>query len=1390
MKKLKILLATLLAVLAFSGVACSDEEELYKVTLMDGTTSIMEISKEKGEYLDDLPDAPSKDGYVFDGWFTDSEFTTPYTSDVLSTNITLYAKYSPAKFTVIFNVDGGEELAPLAVTYGQNYELPVPVKEGYTFVEWTLEGFTFPTTGVYEKTSAVRVTASWTINEYTVTYVSGETTLATEEVIHNKTAQGWNKPQSGYHVEGIYVDQAMTVLYENGKITSDTTLYVKVLPNAYKITINENGGVEIADVDVLFGSDYALTTPVREGYDFVKYTLANGSEFALSGKYQVVGDVAIIANWQIKEYAVTYKSATEPLGSENVEHGKSATGWTKTEAGYYVEGIYTDSEMTTLYDNEPITSATELFVKILPKTFKIIVNEMGGNQVDTTAIFGGAYTVSEPTREGFEFVKFVLFDGSDFTPQGTYNWTTDITVTAVWERLTDYHKTSILFYNGNEEIDGFTVVVDDGSAFSIPVTHVLSKTGYTFDGWFTDAELTTKFVDGTVINAEHADLDVVLYAGFTAKEFTITANLAGGTIEEESEYSVEVTFDGEYQLAEPVKEGYTFQGYTYNGKAFELNGTFTIANDIELVATWLINEYTVTYMNGSQILDTEEIVYNSFATGWDNPEAGYRVEGIYADEQMTEKFDFQTAVTKPITLYVKIVACTYSINIRLNGGNIDGDHDVDAILVDYLDNYSLVMPSREGYSFQGYKLNGEDFALEGKFEFTSDVTITAEWKSLVADADQAGEELFIKKNTYFKIRNNTDEEFTFVFLTGMEYSFANHLVNVANAGVSAQKISDSSFKAISTSSTFDLVLTRQEATGSITYSRKAMIVENVNTFNVGKDYLASWGNKTADTFRSDFINKKVEQNLAVGFSNFIPDVVITNLSHTALTLEQANLKVVVKVDGNEVYDYVFDSNGSISFGEGLVGRSAEITLTPIYDIYGATPIVFNVDINEGVNVYNDAELKASYSDIGVQKINILRNIVATVKATEVIQGKGGAVYGANTYYEGSAYMRSTFIDNDKLVINGNFFEVGANAKVIYEGGKEVGFESSLPIINNNEGYSYRNWSVDGTSGYYIANVQSGIFHYMNRNGDDDDSRKHNGQITFNDLRISGNMVGDPGLTVTKWYGDTFNNQPLLVKASTFNGIVMRGGSYNVNNTTITNTNIALFADGQVSTNNDADGNQTQAVHINLNEVRTNDNFANSLYLYSLCKADIKNCQFGKSTSAVFSIDDTPFPASETQLSPEISVDANTTFNNFIAGDEAYFVAYGMNQPALQLKAMIDNMVNPAAPDGSYPSPITILNNKDGIQMMNLILFVRAAGSSETGEWNQDFNKKPYVKVTGLYDFVLNGQNMSQTEATYISFNNADYTTSHHVPAGDGAAVANPNGYLIGYVEVFLKGKYS
>ncbi len=86
-----------------------------------------------------------KEGYVFDGWYLDAEFTQKVTeiSADATGKVTLYAKFTADSVVsdIVYVLDGGTNAAsnPSSYTEGQGGTLAAATKEGYTFDGWYLD---------------------------------------------------------------------------------------------------------------------------------------------------------------------------------------------------------------------------------------------------------------------------------------------------------------------------------------------------------------------------------------------------------------------------------------------------------------------------------------------------------------------------------------------------------------------------------------------------------------------------------------------------------------------------------------------------------------------------------------------------------------------------------------------------------------------------------------------------------------------------------------------------------------------------------------------------------------------------------------------------------------------------------------------------------------------------------------------------------------------------------------------------------------------------------------------------------------------------------------------------------------------------------------------------
>ena len=186
----------------------------------------------------------------------------------------------------------------------------------------------------------------------------------------------------------------------------------------------------------------------------------------------------------------------------------------------------------------------------------------------------------------------------------------------------------------------------------------LTRDGYTFDGWFTEADGGTKITVHTVF-----DEDTTVYAHWL-ENHTVTF------ISDGVETGTQAVADGRTAVkpADPAKSGYLFGGW-FKEETCENEWDFetdTITEDLTLYAKWTPapppppppppapKTYTVRFLDGDAELSSLTVQAGDKAAPPDEPEKeGFRFAGWHTDREGTAPFDFETAVTADLTLYAK-----------------------------------------------------------------------------------------------------------------------------------------------------------------------------------------------------------------------------------------------------------------------------------------------------------------------------------------------------------------------------------------------------------------------------------------------------------------------------------------------------------------------------------------------------------------------------------------------------------------------------------------------------------------------------------------------------------------------------------------------------------------
>ena len=223
-------------------ITASWEPKQY--TIIFDTKGGNEITPIKQEYNTDVtaPKDPTREGYTFKGWDIEIPAKMP------AKDMTITAKWEVNKYTITYDTDGGTEIEPQTLEYGENVKVPNnPTKSGYVFVSWDKE---IPKTMPAED---VLVTASWRKRSSSSNYSGGSSKKKEKDDDTNNTTE----PTTPTTLEEPVVTQEPqepVVPKESGE--------TKVENN----TINETQPIVSGDAVVLVNTSGESTnvTPIKE----------------------------------------------------------------------------------------------------------------------------------------------------------------------------------------------------------------------------------------------------------------------------------------------------------------------------------------------------------------------------------------------------------------------------------------------------------------------------------------------------------------------------------------------------------------------------------------------------------------------------------------------------------------------------------------------------------------------------------------------------------------------------------------------------------------------------------------------------------------------------------------------------------------------------------------------------------------------------------------------------------------------------------------------------------------------------------------------------------------------------------------------------------------------
>ena len=621
------------------------------------------------------PLAPTRDGYVFAGWYYHSDGTdqVDFNQPIVggSKHVTLFAAWTPAKQDKTVDIlyvanggtffDGNDTMRGVTDTDGIA-RLPLqPTREGYDFVGWSYDrdgndpvDFT---KAIVAGSGHATVYAQWKQNnEKTVLYVANggafaDGNVAMEGVTDSNgvARQPLAPTREGYTFTGWTYDAAGTEPVDftkpipgGGQHVTFYAQWAELANNEKDVLYVANGGVFADGNETLQGvtdGDGVARQPLaptREGYTFAGWTYDRDGNDPVDFSKPLVGGgdhATLFAQWDmVKEdnsidvlYVAnggTFFDGSDALQGVTDGDGVARQPLAPTREGYTFAGWTYDRD-----GNDPVDFSKPLVGGGDHATLFAQWTEDNGSNVDEN-----------------NSIKDVLYVANGGT-----------------------------FFDGNVTLQGVT---DSDGVARQPLAP--TREGYTFAGWTYDRDGNdpVDFSKPLVGGGDHA----TLFAQWTEdkgadvdenKNVKDVLYFANGGVFFDGNVTLQGVTDSDgvaRQPLAPTREGYTFAGWTYDSE-----GTDPVdfskpvqggGDHVTFYAQWTKNETPAVqthkvnfYVDGSTT--TVEVEDGKTVAQPSDPSVdGFNFVGWSSSKESFKKFDFSTPITEDTTVYAFFTAKT------------------------------------------------------------------------------------------------------------------------------------------------------------------------------------------------------------------------------------------------------------------------------------------------------------------------------------------------------------------------------------------------------------------------------------------------------------------------------------------------------------------------------------------------------------------------------------------------------------------------------------------------------------------------------------------------------------------------------------------------------------
>ena len=534
-----------------------NDPKTVKFDTGNGGSYVADQLVEKGQTVSEPATNPTRENYIFSGWYSNSACTTQFNfATPITADTTIYAKWTPATYSITYNygyTNPTKVTNPSSYTYGTGTStLASPTRSGYNFAGWYLNGV--KTDKISELQSGdVELVANWTAAKYTITYYTGigdnGSNPSEYEFGVGVGSFADAVAPTGYTFAGWFSNASLSSRITTISSTSmgNYTLYAKYTKISYSIeyvssttlTSNTNpSSYTVTDSVTLVEPSVSAVGKIFLGWytDSTYKTEATGIE---SG---TIGNKTFYAAWADDKNPIYYHLNAEDAANaaSNPSEYTSGIGVTSfadpSRPNYDFAGWYSDELLSTKVTSISTTQrgAVDLYAKWTPKVYTITYHPNCDDAVFEDGYYATKYTygvgvdridMAEVERLGYYFCGW--YDSTLTTRFGEISETAsgNLDLYADWsiETYSIGYEYDAAPYPYDRNPNPTSFYYEDGTITLQPLENIW---GYEFVGWYADSE---KTIPITTIDKRCAK-NVMVYAKFTDNTYFLRVNATGGNV--------------------------------------------------------------------------------------------------------------------------------------------------------------------------------------------------------------------------------------------------------------------------------------------------------------------------------------------------------------------------------------------------------------------------------------------------------------------------------------------------------------------------------------------------------------------------------------------------------------------------------------------------------------------------------------------------------------------------------------------------------------------------------------------------------------------------------------------------------------------------------------------